>query len=326
VGRTLEIEILSTQTEGLFDRVSEKARARIEAVRAEAVARLLAELSQYWESIPLSLDALQQHTPAELVPCLVRFAEAQFEIYAAELLPYFSEIDRYVWCLATDVIDRISAAIRPQQGVIPERLSSGDWRDLIPLFRDSQAELAEDIEKLAEFGGEWELYVERSFRRQLMTRRLLQSTWDEPKAASAIARLTLLFQVKYKFYLRLFRNFFDFDMALRAHLSDRLAYWEAQARRYTGTRAKELSADLGEQPPHFEIAPHTAVPQKKKRGRPTVTTPEVKEQALEARRNGATWSETACILYDTRYPTATQKKERPQHPSAFRAVEKLLIF
>lgn len=312
--QTLDSEILSTQTEAIFDRLSEEARFRIEAVRAEAVAKLLADLSQFWESIPLSLGALQQHNPAELVPCLLRYAEAQFEIYAAELLPYFSEIDRYVWCLATDVIDRISAAIRPPQAFIPEQLLSGDWRDLIRLLRDSQAELAENVEKLVESGGEWEMYVERSFRRQLMTRRLLQPTWDEPKAASAITRLNMVFQVKYKFYLRLFRNFFDFDIAIRAHLSDRLPYWEAQAHRYAVTRAMELSPKQGlsERPmdrPDLAIAPDSIVALKKKRGRPILISVALKERALEAQRQGAKAKQIAQIAYDTPHPTRRQMSD-----------------
>jgi hypothetical protein len=214
----------------IFGLLSKKALAKTQAVKAKAVAELLTALSRYWESVAVSMAALKQHDPAELIPFFERYAETQFDSYAEEFLPHFSDVDMYAWHLATDIIDRISNEIRPEAGFMPRNLLSGEWTELARLLKDSDPGVREELRKaLSDPSGEWEIYVGRCFRRHLLKHRVRGQKWDDPEARRAVQLLTLLFELKYKFYLRLFTNWYDFDMGLRAHLSNRLAYWQAQA-------------------------------------------------------------------------------------------------
>ena len=101
-------------------------------MKAKAVAELLTALSRYWESVAVSMAALKQHDPAELMPIFERYAERQFDSHAEELPPYFSDVEMYALHLATDVVDRISKRrdgevpkIRPAAGLRTERRGNG---------------------------------------------------------------------------------------------------------------------------------------------------------------------------------------------------------
>ncbi|MGP8242905.1 MAG: hypothetical protein ACLQVN_00125 [Bryobacteraceae bacterium] len=212
----------------VFGLLSKKSLATIKAVRAKAVAELLMALSRYWESVGVSMAALKQHDPAELIPVFERYAERQFDSYAEELLPHLSDVDKYAWHLATDVIDRISNEIRPAAGFMPRDVLSGEWTELARLLKESKPDVRREmLDVLSDPSGEWEIYIGRAFRRHLVTHNFRRK--DNPDGERAAQLLSLLFQLKYHFHLRLFLNWYDFDLKLRAHLSNRLAYWQAQA-------------------------------------------------------------------------------------------------
>jgi hypothetical protein len=230
----------------IFERLSKKSLAKIKATKAGAVAQLLTGLSQYWESVAVNMPALKQHDPSELVSLFERYAECQFDSYAEELLPDFSDVDLYLWRLAADVIDRISNEICPGAGFMPHRNRfSGDWTELVRLLKDSKPEVREELRKvLSDPSGEWEIYTGRSFERHLIKHRVRGQKWDDPEANNTVQLLRLVFQMKYQFHLRLFVNRYDFDMRLRAHLSNRLAYWEAQAYHRAISHADELEVPI----------------------------------------------------------------------------------
>jgi hypothetical protein len=195
---------------------------RIKAQKGQAVAELLEGLCGYWRTTRFSLVELQQHEPSELIPFFELYAERQFEAYAEELLAHFtSTVADFEWRLATDVIDVISGEIRPRQQIVPEDPVSKDPATLARMLRDLEpgSEEQRDLAKwLSDHSGDWEIYLQRSFRRQAI------------KAGGNVpARVTLLFDFKYVYYLRIFMNSQAFDLRLRAHLSNRLAFWEAKA-------------------------------------------------------------------------------------------------
>lgn len=212
----------------VFGLLSKKSLATIKAVKAKAVAELLTALSRYWDSVGVSMAALKQHDPAELMPLFERYAERQFDSYAEELLPHLPDVDKYAWHLATDVIDRISNEIRPAAGFMPRDVLSGEWTELARLLKESKPDVRREmLDALSDLSGEWEIYIGRAFRRYLVTHNFRRK--DNPDVERAAQLLSLLFQLKYHFHLRLFLNWRDFDLKLRAHLSNRLAYWQAQA-------------------------------------------------------------------------------------------------
>jgi hypothetical protein len=233
-------EQLSPISEMTFGLLSKKSLAKISAASAGAVAELLAGLSLYWESLPVTMAALKQHDPAELMGLFEPYAEVQFDAYAEELLSHFSDVDLYVLHLATNVMDRISNEIRPASGFMPRNTFSGDWTELARLLQDSPPEAREEVKKaLSDPTGDWEIYIGRTFRRHLLKHRYRGPKWDDAEANKAVRLLTLLFQLKYQFHLRLFTNWHDFDLRMRAHLSNRLAHWEAQAYNRAIARADE---------------------------------------------------------------------------------------
>lgn len=214
----------------VFGLLSKKSLAKIKAVKSEAVAELLKTLSDDVKSIAVNMAGLKAHDPSELIPAFERYAERQYDGYAEELLPHFSDVERYAWHLATDVTDRISNEIRPEAGFMPREDFSGEWTELVRLLRDSEPEVRQELARaLSDPSGEWESYVGLCFRRHLLKDVARSRRPDDPEINKAIDLLSLVFQLKYKFHLRLFTNWWDFDMRLRAHLSHRLAHWEAEA-------------------------------------------------------------------------------------------------
>jgi hypothetical protein len=227
--------------------LSNKAAAVIEAANAEAVAELLNALSEYWECV-LDVTALKQHDPHELIPLFERYAERQYNAYAEELLPHFSDVAMYAWHLSVDVIDQISYEIRPENGFIPDNPTSGEWTYLLHLLKNSEPDVKEELGRhFPAPNGDWEIYLERSFQRR-------QLKGPDISARSA-KEAWLLFALKYQFHLRLFINWQSFDMRLRSHLSNRLAFWEAKAHRRLaeqtgepGTPGLDMTADKDSSP------------------------------------------------------------------------------
>lgn len=107
----------------IFGLLSKKSLAKIKAVKSQAVAELLPALSQVIESIAVNLDGLAEHDRSVFFPPFERYTERQYDAYAEELLPHFTDVSRYVWHLATDVTDRISNEIRPE----PEFVRNGGF-------------------------------------------------------------------------------------------------------------------------------------------------------------------------------------------------------
>ena len=216
--------------------LSEGSLARIEATKAEAVAELLADLSRYWESVAVSKASLREHDPSELIPFFEKYAERQYDSYAEELLPHSSDLDRYGLYLSMNVMDAISYEIRPERYFMPKNVCSGDWSELVRLLKDCEPELREQRRKeLSDPSGDWEIYLYLSFERHMLKTGGRFRSRDDAEATN------LLFQMKYLLRLRLFINWSDFDMRLRAHVSNRLAHWQAQAYRRAARQTDEAA-------------------------------------------------------------------------------------
>src|SRR5208283_5999380 len=99
----------------VFGLLSQESLAKIKAVKSEAEAELLPALSHMIESIAVNPDSVMEHYPSEFFPAFERYIERQYDGYAEELLPHFSDVQQYVFHLAGDVTNRISNEIRPEQ-------------------------------------------------------------------------------------------------------------------------------------------------------------------------------------------------------------------
>jgi hypothetical protein len=205
--------------------LSPAAFSKIQAVKAEAVSELLADLARYWETVS-NFEALKQHEAIELVPLFDRYAERQYDSYAKELLSILPDIEEFALRLAIPVTDSLINEIRPKNGFMTKFPLSGEWTELIPILKACSKEESD----LAEPDGEWEMFLQRSFARQLAKSRIAIKRWDAANL-KALERLCSFFHLKFRFYLRLFPNWHSFDLRLRAHLAIRLEYWEAQAYR-----------------------------------------------------------------------------------------------
>jgi hypothetical protein len=273
--------------------LSRASLSKIEAVKAEAVAVLLADLARYWETVS-SFEALKQHEAIELVPFFERYVGRRYDAYAEELLPHHPDVGEYTMHLAMNVTDSLINEIRPKSGFMPKFPLSGEWTELLRILKDRPE--GESLD-LTEPDGNWEVFVQRSFGRQVAKARIAIKRWDA--ANLTLDRLWALFHLKFRFYLRLFPNWYSFDLRLRAHLSHRLEYWVARA--YAAQLDK--SADPRLQPDDPGV--------RRKRGRPQTITDEKKSAAAKLKAAGGTNREAAVVLYDTKFPTAQQKKNVP---------------
>lgn len=214
----------------IFKLLSAKSVAKIRAAKAEATAELLPQLSRFWESAPLTAESLRDRDPAMLIGLFEQYAERQLDAYAAEFLPHFSDANRYLWHLATDVIDRISNEIRPASAFFPPDSVSGDWTELVRLAREGE-DKDEVLQALSNPSGEWEVHLGRTFARNLTKRTLPNPRLLHGAGERAVRALNTAYRLKFQFHLRLFLNWYAFDLRMRAHLSNRLAHWEAEAHR-----------------------------------------------------------------------------------------------
>jgi hypothetical protein len=224
----------------IFELLSAKSVAKIRAAKAEAKADLLLRLSAFWESLPLRPASLKRQIPSELIGLFEHYAERQLDAYAAEFLPHFSEVNLYLWHLATDVIDRISKEIRHASVFFPSDIVSGDWTELVRMAREGDDKDALR-QALANPSGDWEVYLGRTFARHLAKKTLPNSRLLHGDGEKAVRALSMAFRLKYQFYLRLFLNWYSFDLRLRAHLSNRMAHWEAEAHRRLASEPEERS-------------------------------------------------------------------------------------
>jgi hypothetical protein len=203
--------------------------ARIRATQKEAVVELVKQLSQYWVSMPLTMGALRQHDPCELVPAFEHCAERQFDAYAEELLPHVPAEDQYTSFLAINVPDAILSELRPARILMAESPGSGEPAELIRILKTADPQARKQLEEdLSEPSGDWEIYLLRSFEHALLKLRPQTRNWSDPEATTNTQQLEMLFRLKYRLHLRLFINWHKFDERLRAHLSNRLEHWEGR--------------------------------------------------------------------------------------------------
>jgi hypothetical protein len=232
----------STRPQDIFELLSAKSVAKIRAAKAEAKADLLPRLSAFWESLPVTPASLKRQIPAELIGLFEHYAERQLDAYAAEFLPHFSDANLYLWHLATDAVDRISNEIRPASVFFPPDRISGDWTEIVRMAREG-----DDADKLrqalANPSGDWEVYLGRTFARHLAKRTMPNARLLHGDGEKAVRALSMAFRLKYQFHLRLFLNWYSFDLRLRAHLSNRLAHWEAEAHRRLAALVGEPEAE-----------------------------------------------------------------------------------
>jgi hypothetical protein len=176
--------------------------------------------------------------------------------------------------------------ITPATYLLPDDPAVSDWKEIALTLKHGDYKTAQSVhETLAEPIGEWEIYLGRSFLRQVFRSKIEGST-------------KLLFDLKYRSHLRLFANRRAFDTRLRAYLGNRLAHWEAVACRR-----------LAERPSATRV-----VEQKlpiKKRGRPGKFTDQQIIEARAAKSAGKTNNAVAKILYKTLAPTPQQRHSVP---------------
>jgi hypothetical protein len=218
--------------------------AEIEAVKAEATAELVKQLSASWESVPMTREGLRDHDPSEFVPPFEQFAERQYDAYAEGLLGHVADVHEYFRFLSINVTDAISNEILPISGFTPDDPLSGEWTTLARTLArrlksappESRADFAND---LLDLNGAWEIYLTRSFDRRLLKSKPESRNWRDPKARERVESVKMSFRLKYQLHLRLFVNWYDFDRRLRAHLSDRWKIWRGRWYRRAAEAARE---------------------------------------------------------------------------------------
>lgn len=228
--------------------LNDDARRRIEATKAEAVARLLRQLSNYLKSAAVSRVSLEERDPSEVIALFERYAQTQYDSKAQELLAHFSDVEKYGLYLATTVIDSIVLEILPASYFQPENPEANRWTDLAKLLRDIPSESRDQA--FLHLDGEWEILLEHSFKRHLFKTDRIRALGKGIQDGTEVESFRGLFYMKYLLHLRLFASWYSFDTRIRLHVSNRTLYWMTQFQRRAIAGLGEARKKSPEQQPN----------------------------------------------------------------------------